>query len=199
MAYKFERLERDYSAKEAAELTDVGQVMQRDWRRHGFLKPSIPGKRVRFSLLEICILALMKVQIDGGKSASAANWVAKMSALAARTQVELWPGNVAIQGVKLSSSEKRKLVHELNEAEDAEESVTRYIFLPSTGLHVDSPLADGEPSPTAYHFASLAEMERNVMPNWVHGSIFDLRSFAASISFKTKEPLVTYRMLEGNS
>lgn len=196
MSEGFERTERDYSAGEAAELTGVSQVMQRDWRRHGFLEPSVPGKHVRFSLLEICIMALMKVQTDNGKAVSAAHWVAKMTADAAILQIEKCQVGVSIEGLNIGPAQRRKLIYELNSIDEKADATTRYIFLPANKGMSKSLDDNDEMGPTAYCFASLAEMESEVERDWVYGTIFDLQSFAMSLSFKLGEPLITYRLVE---
>jgi MerR-like DNA binding protein len=196
---EFERTERDFSAMEAAELTGVSQTMQRDWRRHGYLPPSIPGKRVRFSLTDICILALAKIQTNEGKPVEGAIWTAKMSADVAMTQIELCQFGVEFKGIDLDPAGKRKIIYDLNEVEDKDYAASRYVFFPAKGkLHgtIDGSEAEG---PTCYHFASLAEMESKVKRNWVYGNIFDLVAFAMSVSFKVREPLITYRLIEGEA
>lgn len=194
MLYEFDRIEKDFGAMEAAKLTGVSQVMQRDWRRHGFLAPPTPGKRMRFSLLEMCILALTKAQVDAGKAVSGAHHVAAMSSVVALRQIELCAPAVLVEGVSLSYEEKLDFIRQ-NAGLGPDDEVTRYLFftrktsVPGPGIDPDE-----EQLNTCQHFATLQEMEENVQRGWVTGEIFDLAAFALALALRADGPLITYKL-----
>ncbi|MBT0779442.1 hypothetical protein [Paracoccus sp. pheM1] len=193
MQYQIERIEREFSAGEIAEFIGVSQVMQRDWRRHGYLPPSEPRRRVKFGLLQMAYLGLMKVQIDAGKPPSTASGLAKWTAPLAVMQIEICPPAVKIEGIDLPDSEKRRFMYEMaNRTED--EAGSRYLFFPNRQSLPKTSLPGGEDtSPVGcYSFGSLAEMEGAVERDWITGQIFDLEAFAMSLALKAG-PLITYR------
>ncbi len=203
MQLHFDRVERTFSAAEVAEFFGVPEVTQRDWRRRErkgeltteFFRSSEKGKKFQFTLAEACALAMAKVQTDSGKAISGALVTAKLSAEVAIRQIELCQVGVAFEGIDLDAAQRREIIRDLNEF-DEDEGATRYVFFPAKSeifATLDGSVAEG---PTCYHFGSLAEMEEQVVNNWVYGSIFDLGQFALSLAFKFKEPLVTYRLTE---
>lgn len=56
-----------FAAGEAAYITGVSQDTQRDWRRRGFLPPSV-GKHTRFTVRELCHLRLIRAVLEAGFS-----------------------------------------------------------------------------------------------------------------------------------
>lgn len=194
---QFRTEERSFSAAEVARLTGTSQDQQRDWRRHGFLPRTAPGRRARFSLLELCIIALVKVQTDAGKAVSGAFTVAKFTAPILYTQVELCPLAVRIEGAELKPRDRGGLLRALAEIGEDEEP-SRYVFFP---------VADPEPSPLApdpeflededrlagaYVLGSLQDVEKCIPHAWTYGTIFDLESFAMKLALQVREPLITY-------
>ena len=193
MQYQIERIEREFSAGEIAEFIGVSQVMQRDWRRHGYLPPSEPRRRVKFGLLQMAYLGLMKVQIDAGKPPSTASGLAKWTAPLAVMQIEICPPAVKIEGIDLPDSEKRRFMYEMaSRTED--EAGSRYLFFPNRQSLPKTSLPGGEDTTPVgcYSFGSLAEMEGAVERDWITGQIFDLEAFAMSLALKAG-PLITYR------
>lgn len=193
MQNQIERIEREFSAAEIADLVGIPQVMQRDWRRHGFLPPPEPGRRARFKLSEAVYLALMKAQTDGGKGPSGADFLARNSVEVGMKQISLCPLAVKIEGLDLPVEKRRGFLRQMAKAEEGEET-TRYLFFPahSSLPKASLPSGEDESKTTCWHFASLAEMEAKVKRDWITGQIFDLEAFAMSLALKAA-PLITYR------
>lgn len=192
MQYQIERIEREFSAGEIADLIGIPQVMQRDWRRHGFLPPPEPGRRARFKLSEAVYLALMKAQTDSGKGPSGAHELAKWSAMMGVVQISLCPLAVQVEGMDLPIEEKRGFMRRMAGVAEGEET-TRYLFFPAHASLPKTSLPSGEEESktTCWHFASLAEMEAKVQRDWITGQIVDLEAFAMSLAIKAG-PLITY-------
>lgn len=192
MQYQIERIERELSAGEIADFIGVSQMTQRNWRRHNYLPPSDPARKVRFRLLQTAYLGLMKAQIDLGIEPGKADAIATMTAPLAVMQISICPMTVAVTGMDLAPHEWRRFVHEQAGFKDGE-LPSRYLFLPSlSSLPKHSLLSDeDETPPSCYSFASLAEMEGEVSRNWISGQIFDLQAFAISLGAKAG-PLITY-------
>ena len=61
-----------FSAAGAEELTGVGSLQQRNWRRHGFLAPVAEGRNASFYLPEICELLAYQLLATRGIGPTAA-------------------------------------------------------------------------------------------------------------------------------
>ena len=66
-----------WEARHAASIAGVPGVTQRIWRQRGILPPASDPGRVRFDLLGICRLALMRELADAGLPLNTASWVAE--------------------------------------------------------------------------------------------------------------------------
>lgn len=198
---KFRVEERSFSAAEAERYAGVAQDQQRDWRRRGFVPPPEPGRRARFSLLQLCILSLVKAQTDTGKAVSGAFVLAKFTAPALHTQIELCPLAVRIEGTAIEEKARPAWLRALANVSQEEEP-TRYVFFPTPDPS-PSPMTSSEPEEedrlaSAYHVASLQEIEERVPKAWLHGTLFDLEGFAMKLALQVGEPLITYTLEEGS-
>jgi len=185
MEFDIYREPRDFTAGEAAVASGVSPALQRDWRRRGLLEEG-SGGWVRYSLSEVCELAMMKAFSDGGVSVKSAGALARFTADPIHTFLEMLPGVVAFTGEELTPEEQRAFLAD----HWAEESLSRYIFtpLPDKDRDASGPLAD------SYRFKSLAEIEEKAGRGWYFGLIFDLKALAEEIHARAELPLVTYRV-----
>lgn len=173
---------REFSAGEAAETSGVSQVLQREWRRRGLLSESKGRSWVRYSVLEVCSLAVMKGFSESGISVKSAHTLAMLTAPCTKSFLMYLPGAVAFEGDHLCDGE-RDMVMKGN----FEPFESRYIFAPL-------PFVQGGSGDLAsmYFFTSLAEVEKEVGPGWFNGLIFDLKSLAEQIHAKIELPLATF-------
>ncbi|MGP9789618.1 hypothetical protein [Roseinatronobacter sp. NSM] len=194
MHIEFKSTEKDFGAMEIAKYAGVSQMKQRDWRRHGYLPPAEPGRRARYSILDLCVIALTSIQTEAGKELGAANWIAKMSAGVAKSQIELCPQAVAFEGLELNEDQKRAAMRYAAGLSEAD-IPTRYLFFPNHWVLPSRLLVNSDEAPaTCYHFATLAEMEGRIGQDWISGQIFDLKLFAENLAQMIGEPLIHYHV-----
>ena len=186
MAFSLYRETRVFTAGEAEVLSRVSPALQRDWRRRRLLEESSGRAWVRYTLSEVCILAMMKAFSEAGFSVKSSLTLAKSTAFLAETFLEMLPGAVAFEGEDLTDSEKQEFLA----VQWEDRSSSRYVF---------SPLPDRDPTnelASAYTFKSLSEIEDKFGEGWFYGLIFDLKAMAQDLHSRAPLPLVTYRVVK---
>lgn len=172
---------REFSAGDAAEVSSVSQVLQREWRRRGLLSESKGRGWVRYSAREVCSLAVMKGFSESGISVKGAHTLADLTSPYTYSFLMNLPGAVAFEGDELTKDDQAMVI-----ADQFVPFETRYIFAPLPYVQGGS-----DDLASLYFFDNLAEIEKRVGPGWFNGLIFDLKSLAQQIHAKMKMPVAT--------
>jgi DNA-binding transcriptional MerR regulator len=183
MAVYISEVGREFTAGEAEKLTGVSTALQRDWRRRGLLDELQDGPKKRFSLSEVCILAMMQGFSEGGVSVKSALTLAKMTCFGTLSGLMSLPGAVAFEGVALSEANRSDFIT------GKWGGMSRFVFAPLP----HTPGVEGKVN--AYTLASLTDLEGLTGKGWFYGLTFDLHALAQRIHAKAKAegllPLVT--------
>lgn len=187
----YQRTDRTFSAGEAADATGVSQMLQRDWRRHGFLASGEVNKKVRFTISELCQLGIMKSMTESGLTPSRAHAIAGIIGLHAMFMLNLHPEANDIEGVT-DRDAKIDLLRKWHTGEYG--PMSRFVFIPSS-LEDLGPESREKQGTVQFH-NSLADLEAENDGAWFQGIIFDFVSFAASLTRKVGGALIRYDLSE---
>jgi len=89
---------REFTPAEAAKISGVSTVLQRDWRRRGLLPAKDQEGWAKFTVVDVIEMAVMKAMSDSGFSVQAAMMFAIASTLPTIAALELIPGVVVVEG-----------------------------------------------------------------------------------------------------
>ena len=181
-----EWIEREFQAKEAAELSGVPQELQRNWRRRGVLDEHSGAGRVRFSLYDVCDLKVLGILSEAKISVKFARFIGSQVAAAVMSYVRRDLNACEVLGVKLSQDETFRLIEQCYGAAVGNRfTMFRMLELP-------------EGDPRTYCFVSDTWdglMEMGAKDGGVSAAlVLDSSALAREIVKAAKRPLITYRL-----
>jgi hypothetical protein len=105
---RFQVIDREFTAGEAAQITGVSQALQRDWRRREILKAGEAGKWARFSLTDIIEMSVKKIAADAGFYVGKSSMLSGMAILPTLHEIIRISGAVEFSGVSVDESDRRQ-------------------------------------------------------------------------------------------
>ena len=109
MRYSVRIIHREFPPKEAAEITKVSTVVQRDWRRRKILPERESDGWSVFDLKDIIAMSTTKSLSECGFSLSVAHDIALLSVLPVLGYLSLFPSNYEFEGLELSDEQIERI------------------------------------------------------------------------------------------
>ena len=186
MSFSVEWTERDFQAKEAAELSGVPQDLQRNWRRRGLLEEHGTTARVRFDLFHVCDLKVLGILSEAKISVKFARFMGSQVAAEVMGHIRRNPAACEVIGAELTAAEIERLAQECY----GEPMRGRFTMFRMP----DVPEGD----PRTYCFVAATWdglMEMAARDGGVSaGLVLDSASIAREIVSAAKRPLITFRL-----
>lgn len=106
MRYSINTVERQFSPKEAAEISGVSTTLQRDWRRRGVLPEKDGAKWATFTLTDVIEMTVMRAFSESGLSLETARNIAGMTVLPVLASLSRWDDTAVFEGHKLTAEQE---------------------------------------------------------------------------------------------
>lgn len=186
MQYRVERIENQFQAQEASDISGVSPTLQRDWRRRELLPERQNEGRMRFTLHQIIELAVMKRLSDAGMSVKSTKALAWQAVVSVQMALESMPEAIEVRGADLSRGEIFDLLR----------SLEKPIVRQSINCFALPELPEGSASVSAFVASSWEDLGKMIeeAPEFSTGFVMDAVGFAREIVANAKRPLITYQL-----
>lgn len=111
MRYSVRMIDREFSPKEAAEISKVSSTLQRDWRRRKILPERASEGWSAFKVADVVSLSVIKNLSDCGFPLETARDISSLSILPVLGYLSRFDRNYEFDGLELSDDQKARIRH----------------------------------------------------------------------------------------
>jgi hypothetical protein len=183
MSFRTETVHREFSPKEAAEVSGVSPDLQRDWRRRGVLPGRVGGKWTSFTLYDVIQLTVMRAFSQSGLSLELAETFSGLAILPVLATFYRWDDTAIFTGDELSEDDQ-KYVRANGVRGASEDQQFSFVALPPS---------NGEVSAARLEHLARGEQMMSEIGSF-HGIVIDHIGLAHHIAQTAKLPLAWFRI-----